>query len=119
MKSMLSDPEGGGAARRDPFAERVARTTGPRFGGRPRVRSPGEVARGLGWKAWFAVGAALLVLGLLWAAIWPPLDACRTKAREIGLYTGDSVEKCTWQGIHARLNLGDQALKKRLRGSGE
>lgn len=104
----------------DAFEARLERTGGPnarrRRRGAPR---PGEAGRrGLGWKAWLAIDAVGLILFLAVIVVWPPLSACREKAREYGLYTGDTIEKCIRRGLAERFERADQRVKMLIRGSG-
>lgn len=102
----------------DRFEARLARSGGPNARRRGRLR-PGSSARGgLGWKAWLVIDAVGLALFLAVIVVWPPLSACREKARDFGLYAGDTVEKCTRRGLAERFERADQRVKMLIRGSG-
>jgi len=101
----------------EPFAarfDRMRRGTG-------RRRRASEAPRGglrLGWKTWLAIDASCHALFLTAIVVWPPLSACRAKAYQVGLYAGDTVEKCTRRGVAERLDRADQRIKMLIRGSG-
>jgi len=107
------------AGQADRFEDRLARSGGPNARRRRGALRPGEAGRrGLGWKAWLVIDAVGLVLFLAVIVVWPPLSACREKARTYGLYMGDTIEKCTRNGLAERFERADQRVKMLLRGSG-
>lgn len=101
----------------DPFETRIDRLGAA---GQPRrQRSPARRGgRRLGWKTWLMIDGIGLVLFLTAIVVWPPLSTCRSKAYYVGLYAGDTVEKCTRRGVAARIDRADQRLKMLVRGSG-
>ncbi|AWN34898.1 hypothetical protein [Methylobacterium radiodurans] len=101
------------------FEARLARSGGPSINRRRGGLRPGEPGRGrLGWKAWLVIDAVGLVLFLAVVVVWPPLSTCREKAREYGLYAGDTIEKCTRRGLAERFERADQRVKMLIRSSG-
>lgn len=122
MQSLSPDPALGpgdpGEAER--FRERMARAGASDPARGRRKARPGERKGGLklGWKTWLAIDGIGLILFVTAVVVWPPLSACREKARDYGLYAGDTIEKCTRRGIAERLERADQRVKMLIRGSG-
>ena len=98
----------------DPFLERPKRM-GAAAG---RRRRPWQDGQRLGWKTWLLIDGTALILFLTAIVVWPPLSACRSKAYHVGLYAGDTVEKCTRRGVAERIERADQRIKMLVRGSG-
>ena len=112
----LLPPDPGEAGR---FHERMTRAGAP---GAVRGRRAPSGRRGglrLDCKIWLAIDAAGLLVFVTMIAVWPPLSTCRTQAREVGLYAGDSIETCTRRGVAERLGRADQRIKMLIRGSGQ
>ena len=100
----------------DPFEARLDRLRGAT--GRRRTSEARKGGLRLGWKTWLAIDTSCLVLFLAAIVVWPPLSACRAKAYHVGLYAGDTVEKCTRRGVSERVDRADQRLKMLIRSSG-
>lgn len=116
---MQTSPSHVQAGEADRLDARLARSGGPNARRRRGALRPGEGGRGkLGWKAWLAIDVLGLALFLTVIVVWPPLSTCREKARDYGLYAGDTIEKCTRRGIAERLERADQRVKMLIRGSG-
>lgn len=105
----------------DPYAQRLERMeAAARADKRRAVRARERRESGvrLGWKGRLALDGTGLVLFLTAIVVWPPLSACRAQAYHVGLYAGDTVEKCTRRGVSERVDRADQRLKMLIRGSG-
>jgi hypothetical protein len=102
------------------FRARMARV-GPDATNRAERRSrPPVRGRGfrLGWKGWLVVDCLIVLLVVAGVVAWPPVQTCRQQDRTVGVFEGDSVDRCIRRGIASRFDTADQRFKSLIRGLG-